>query len=240
MFAGTLFAQPHIIIKLDDLGTKNGVCPAAPVLDILLKRKIKASIGVIALRLDSTALTTLKKYTDATNDNGEKLFEVWNHGYDHSNSNPPANNREFAGTGYGFQFTHFAFADERVKKLLGLQMHTFGSPYNATDSNTLKVVEKNKMYKVFLLNGGKSEFTNGVLFMNNRVNMESATGQVNYDFFVTQYQKLKIKYPDYMVLQGHPHLYDAAKQAEFNKIIDFLISQKCEFVLPYDYYLSLK
>jgi peptidoglycan/xylan/chitin deacetylase (PgdA/CDA1 family) len=233
-------AQPKIIIKLDDLGSKNGVSTAAPVLDDLLNRKIKAALGVIANRLDKTAPQAYAKYLNATSNKGEKLFEIWHHGFDHSNNNPPNNNREFDGTSYDFQSDHFNRADQLVLKLLGVQMHTFGSPYNAIDSNTKKMIGKNPNYKVFLLSGGKSETVNGVLYMNNRVNMESATGKVNYDYFVTQYQKLKGKYPDYIVLQGHANQWDAARLAEFNKILDFLIAEKCEFVLPYDYYLSIK
>jgi peptidoglycan/xylan/chitin deacetylase (PgdA/CDA1 family) len=190
-------------MKLDDLGSKNGVSTAAPVLDDLLSRKIKAALGVIANRLDKTAPQAYSKYLNATNNTEEKLFEIWHHGFDHSNNNPPNNNREFDGTSYDFQSDHFNRADQLVLKLLGVQMHTFGSPYNAIDSNTKKVIDKNPNYKVFLLSRGKSETVNGILYMNNRVNMESATGKVNYDYFVTQYKKLKGKYTNYMVLQGH-------------------------------------
>ena len=231
-------AQSKIILKLDDIGVKNGNSKAKPVFDDLLKRKIKVSCGVIAKNLDSTSPQFFAPYLSATNDKGEKLFEIWSHGWDHSNNNPPNNNKEFDGTSYGFQLEHFNHADAYVKQLLGVQMHTFGSPYNASDSTFNKVISQNKNYKVFMLNGMKTPETNGVANFNNRVNMESSTGNVNFDYFVTQYQKLKDKYPDYMVLQGHAQQWDAAKLAEFDKILDYLIAQKCEFVLPYDYYLQ--
>jgi len=240
LLTGLTMAQPRVIIKLDDLGSKDGVTKAAPVLDLLLARKIKASFGVIAKNLDKTAPDVYAKYINAKNDKGEPLFEVWSHGYDHSNNNPPNNNPEFKGTGYVFQDEHFNRADREVLNKLGVQMHTFGSPNNATDSNTLKVLALNKNYKVIMLDGSPSGLRNGILFMNNRLNMESATGQVNYDYFVTQYQKLKTKYPDYIVMQGHPNQWDAARLAEFGKILDFLIAEKCEFVLPYQYYLKVK
>lgn len=233
-------AQPKIILKLDDLGSKNGLSTAAPVLDLLLQRKIKVAIGVIASHLDGTAKQAYAKYINATNDKGEKLFEIWSHGYDHSNNNPPNKNQEFNGTSYEFQLDHFNRADQLVKNVLGVQMHTFGAPYNASDSTFNKVISQNSNYKVFLLSNMKTKETNGVANFNNRVNMEISTGNVNYDNLVAEYQKLKSKYPDYMVLQGHANQWDAARLTQFSQILDYLIAQKCEFVLPYDYYLSTK
>ncbi len=103
-------AQPRIMIKLDDLGSRNNRSTAEPILANLLQRKIKAGLGVIASTLDSTAKNAYGKYLIATNDKGEKLFEIWNHGYNHSNNNPPDNSYEFKGTGYAFQKDHLAMA----------------------------------------------------------------------------------------------------------------------------------
>ncbi|RKR83707.1 peptidoglycan/xylan/chitin deacetylase (PgdA/CDA1 family) [Mucilaginibacter gracilis] len=231
-------AQPMVILKLDDLGSKNGTSNAAPVLDYLLDMKIKTAIGVIAVRLDSTALKAYSKYIAAKNDKNENIFEVWNHGFTHTNNNPPGGDkREFDGTGYQFQKQHFNTADSIVFKLLGVQMHTFGSPYNAVDSNTTRVIAENKNYKVVLLDGKKSGYERGILHMNNRVNMEVATGVPNFDQFVIQYNNLIGKYPDVIVLQGHPAFYDVAKFEELKKIIVFLQGKKCQFVLPYDLYV---
>lgn len=231
-------AQPKIILKLDDIGVKNNVCKASPVIDLLLQRQIKAGLGVIAINLDSTALHVFAKYLNATDANGSKLFEIWHHGLYHSNNNPPNNNQEFKGTTFTFQQEHFERADDLVRKYLGVQMHSFGAPYNASDDNTNRVIAANSNYKVFMLNNMIEPEINGIANFNNRVNMESATGMVNSTYFIDQYQKLKSKYPDYMVLQGHPNQWDAAKIAEFSKVLDFLIEQKCTFVLPYEYYLS--
>ncbi len=236
----TIIAQPRVMLKLDDLGSRNGRSTAAPVIDILVQRKTKAGLGVIAAQLDSTAGIAYGKYLTATNDKGEKLFEIWNHGYNHSNNNPPANSMEFKGTGYDFQKDHLAKAQARVKQLLGTTMRTFGSPYNASDSVTNIVIKEQGDIKVFLFGSFKTDEVPGVKNYNNRVEMEITTGQVNYDHFVADYQKYKGRYKDNMVLQGHPNMWDAARIKEFNKILDFLIAQKCEFVLPYEYYLATK
>lgn len=237
--ASNLMAQTKVIIKLDDFGSKNDKSQALSVLDLLLSRKIKASFGVIAKNLDSTAARVYGRYCTSKNEKGEKLFEVWHHGYDHSNNNPPNKNPEFSGTSYDLQKEHFDRADKVVLKTLKVQMHTFGAPNNATDTNTFKVIALNKNYKVVMLDGSTSGMRNGILFMNNRLNMENGTGKVNYEHFITQYKKLSGKYKDYFVMQGHPYLWDAEKIAEFDKVLNFLIAQKCEFVLPYEYYLKI-
>jgi peptidoglycan/xylan/chitin deacetylase (PgdA/CDA1 family) len=232
-------AQPKVILKLDDLGSKNGKSSAAPILDYLIQMKIKTSIGVIAVKLDTSALVAYSKYINAKNDQNESLFEVWNHGLTHSKDNPPGGDKkEFQGTGYQFQKAHFNKADSIVTKLLKVKMHTFGAPYNALDSNTAKVVVENSTYKVILLDGKNSTYENGILHMNNAVNMEVATGVPNYDYFVTQYNKLVNKYPDFIVIQGHPNPYDNTKFDELKRIIAFLQSKKCEFILPYEYYAA--
>lgn len=235
----TSYGQLKVFIKLDDLGSlknKN----AATVLDSILSKKIKVSIGVIAKNLDNEATEDYAPYLKARDDRGEALFEVWHHGYDHSLKNPPKDNPEFNGTSYEFQFDHFKLGDELVKKKLGVQMHTFGSPYNTADSNTVAVIYKNKAYKVFLLKGGASGYRDGILYLNNEVKMENGAGNVSYEYFLSQYQAQKEKYKDFMVLQGHPWGWDKGKLNDFLKIIAYLKSEGAVFVLPYAYYQSIK
>jgi len=235
------FAQPKIIIKLDDIAVKNTYCGGCAVFDDLLSKQIKTSIGVIAIKLDATAKPVLSKYINAKDSKGNNLFEVWCHGYDHSNNNPPHNNEEFYGTSYDFQYAHFNMADQAVLKYIGIQMHTFGAPFNFIDTNTIKVISKNKNYKVVIFSGANRTYrSNGIVYLNNRVDMENGAGNLNYDYFVTQYQKYKNKFPDYMILQGHPNGWDANKKAQFDQIIAYLIAQKCEFVLPYEYSKHVK
>jgi peptidoglycan/xylan/chitin deacetylase (PgdA/CDA1 family) len=233
LLSGFSFAGPKIILKLDDLAVKNGLCKFAPTLDYLLKKQIKAGLGAIANRMDNTALNTLSPYLNAINTNGEKLFEIWNHGLDHVNP-------EFKGTPYQYQKDHFEEADKLVSKLLGVQLHSFGTPYNASDSVTCKVISENQNYKVFMFARITAPASSGIFNLDNRVNMENGTGNPEYDFFVKNYNKFKGRYSDYMTLQGHPNQWTPETLGQFKKIIDFLISEGCEFVLPYDYVMNLK
>jgi peptidoglycan/xylan/chitin deacetylase (PgdA/CDA1 family) len=192
---------------------------------------LKAALGAIADGLDSTTLKTLRPYLEAKNSVGDNLFEIWNHGLDHIRP-------EFQGTDYTYQKTHFDLADEKIKRIIGVQMHTFGTPFNGSDTNTNKVVAQNENYKVFLFSRVVPKIKSGILYLDHRTNMEDGTGNPEFSFLRDNYLKNKAEYKDYMVLQGHPNMWSPEKIDQFKKIIDFLISEGCEFVLPFYYYQS--
>jgi peptidoglycan/xylan/chitin deacetylase (PgdA/CDA1 family) len=232
-FSAFSFSAPKIILKLDDLSVKKGICEFVPTLDYLIQRQIKAGLGIIASRNDSTALQTLMPYINAKNTKGDNLFEIWHHGLDHVRP-------EFLGTGFEYQKSHFEEADQIAKNLLGIQMNTFGTPYNGSDSTTNRVISENPNYKVFMFSSLNTSEKNGILYLDNRVNMENGTGNPEFAYFKENYTKYKGNYADYMILQGHPNKWTPEKLEQFKLIVDFLISEGCEFVLPYDYWHSLK
>jgi peptidoglycan/xylan/chitin deacetylase (PgdA/CDA1 family) len=230
-FSELIFSAPKIILKLDDLSVKSGMCQCLPVMDYLLQKELKAGFGIISNKNDNTVLSTLTPYLKAKNSKNEVLFEIWHHGFDHIKP-------EFQGTGYEYQKSHFVQADQQINKLLGIQMHSFGSPYNATDSVTEKVISENQNYQVFMFSSLKKHEKSDILYLDHRVNMENGTGKPEYDYFIENYNKSKANYQDYMILQGHPGQWTTEKLDQFKKIIDFLISEGCEFVTPHEYYLS--
>jgi peptidoglycan/xylan/chitin deacetylase (PgdA/CDA1 family) len=225
-------SQPKIILKLDDFEVKNGVCPSTLTLDYLVRNKIKAGLGFIANRLDYSTSKTLQQYVLAKNFDGERLFEVWNHGLDHFRP-------EFLGTGYVYQKNHFDRATKIIEELLGVKLRTFGTPYNESDSITNRVVSENYEYKVLLFSKIEPNPNSGILNLINRTNMENGTGNPEYSYFVANYNKFKDIYSDYMVLQGHPNKWKAGELDQFKQIVVFLIAQGCEFVTPYEYYLRI-
>lgn len=225
-------AAPKIILKLDDIKVQKGICPSIPAMDLLKKKKVKAGFGVVASRFDSTAVNVLKPYLNATNAKGEKLFEIWNHGLYHVKM-------EFKGTDYTFQKEHFTQADQLIKNLLGIQMHSFGTPGNASDSVTNQIISEFPEYKVFMFSSVIPQSTKGLIYLNNMVNMENGTGNIDYKYLLDNYEKHKNKYTDYMILQGHPNQWTPEKLEQFKLIIEFLQKEGCEFVLPQEYYSSL-
>jgi peptidoglycan/xylan/chitin deacetylase (PgdA/CDA1 family) len=223
------FTAPKIILKLDDLRATNESDKSARTLDFLVQRNVKAGFGVIANSLESNTFKNLLPYIKATNASGESLFEIWNHGYDHACP-------EFSNRTYDYQETHFEQADQLIFKLLGIQMHSFGTPCNKSDTLTNGIISQNPNYKVFLFSSVKPANTTDVLYLNNRVNIEISAGVPDSAYFVTNYLKSLDKYSDYMVLQAHPPMFTPAAFVEFKKCIDYLIKQDCEFVTPYEYY----
>ncbi len=220
-----------IMLKLDDLQVLNGVCPSIATMDYLKQKQVKAGLGAIANRFDATAPSTLNSYLSAVNSEGDKLFEIWHHGLDHVDP-------EFKGTGYEYQKSHFDQATQLIKNLLGVQMHSFGTPFNASDAATNTVISEDPNYKAFMFPSIPAPASSGIVNLTKRVDMENGVGNPEYAFFVTNYNTYKTTY-DYMVLQGHPNQWTSAKLDQFKLIVEYLIAQGCEFVLPYDYYLSL-
>lgn len=221
--------SPKIIIKLDDLMALKGKCTGIPVMNYLISNQIKFTYGVIANGIDETSYKTLEPYINAVDSNGENLLEIWHHGYDHVIP-------EFRDRTYEYQKQHFEDADKRINELLNIQMHTFGAPGNATDSITPLVISENPNYKVFMLGYGYTKKYDNLQHWMQRVEMENGTGNVNFDFFLANYNKYKGTFKNYMIFQGHPNGWDEAKLNEFSRIIDYLKKDSCEFILPYDEY----
>ena len=144
---------------------------------------------------------------------------------------------EFSGMPYAFQKAHFDSATNIIKSKLGIQMHTFGAPYNQNDATFLQVMGEDTNYKVIMFSQVTPSPTAGFVNLSNRVFIESATGVPDSAYFMTSYLSKKGTYTDYMVMQGHAYAWTtAAKQAEFQKIVNFLISEGVQFTTPYEYW----
>jgi hypothetical protein len=75
----------QVILKLDDLRAASYFYPSLPTYDTLVAKKVKASFGVNKMEtLTPSQITTLKYYLAQTTVSGDTLFEIWNHGLDHS------------------------------------------------------------------------------------------------------------------------------------------------------------
>ena len=156
---------------------------------------------------------------------GNRLFEFWHHGYDHKRP-------EFGGASYEHQKRHFELADSLGKAMLGVELITFGAPFNQVDSLTARVIQENGNYRyVFFANERLFQGAD-VCVLNNRINMEDGTGKVDYKYFLKNYKAGGAVEKPYIVLQGHPNQWDEQRIKEFVQIIEFLQKEGCEFVLP--------
>ncbi len=225
-------AQLRVILKLDDISAKNGQCQVLPLMKYLIDRNVKASYGIIADRLDSTAYSLLKPVIQARDKNGRAMAEFWNHGLTHSRQ---GNVFEFKGMSSELQKAHLDAAHLLVQKNLGVTMTTFGAPFNATDSVCLKVVSENPAYKKVFFS--KVEISTPVSFkrINNHVPMEKETGVPDFGYFLEQMKNNTAFLNEGIVLQGHPGKWKDAGLQEFKKILAYLDSLDCVYVLPADF-----
>jgi hypothetical protein len=147
---------------------------------------------------------------------------------------------EFDGRPYDYQKAHFDSATKAVKMKLGVQMRTFGAPYNQIDTTFIRVFSEDTSYKVLLFGQNNPNPSTDAVNLTKRVNIESATGVPSYSTFLADYSTKKATYTEYMVMQGHPYQWTTtAKMNEFKQIVEYLISEGVKFVTPYEYYRYL-
>lgn len=225
-----------IILKLDDV---SGASPMWKKVFAFLKEKnIKSSAGVIcnSLQGDKKAYYAWIK---EVNDTG--LVEFWHHGWDHKMwEENGVKLQEFKGPSYEQQKQHLVDAQNIMKEKTGITFRTFGAPFNAVDDNTIKALNEMEDIKVFLYGNKKqaAELPNMMVLERTQMNIEQPLFLPNSERIKTDYAKLKGKH-DVFVIQGHPNNWAPEERyAEFVRLIEFLISENCEFVTPYEYYQS--
>ena len=73
----------------------------------------------------------------------------------------------------------------------------------------------------------------GKLVLRRSLNLEHAVGKVDYQTFLRAYQNQRMR--DYLVLQGHPMMWDAARLEAFKQIVEQLQEDGWIFVTPYEF-----
>lgn len=217
-------SAPKIVIKLDDFKPARGGVHARwhRVADFAAERRIKVGFGIIAQSLDADS-PAFFAWTKERHASG--AIEFWFHGWDHSEEGQL---REFSGRPYDYQKKHVVDSQRLAREKLGFAFRSFGAPFNAVDATAAQVIGEDPDLAVWMY--GKPGETGGKLALERAfaVNLESPTIIANYGAFIEGYAHNRGA--AYFVLQGHPAGWDDARYAEFVKIVDFLISQKAEFV----------
>lgn len=224
-----------VLLKADDLVYDNKTNISAKwvkFINLICKKKIKASIGLIANSIEngnSKYIDILKSLSHNNN------FEIWNHGYDHTvqkvNENGVVYN-EFKNSPYEYQLEHLRKAQDLVKEKIGYVMHTFGAPGNGIDNNTILALEQFEEIKVWYFG---IEGSSKLVIKRN--------GEIEYPVLNPVFNDFVQKYNpqlEYIALQIHPNAWDDKKFEEFNKITDYLINNKATFINPNEYHLYLE
>lgn len=219
----------QIIIKADDL---RGMHPNwQRFVDIIEKRHIKASIGIICDSLENPK----PEYVQwIRNIQAKGLIEFWCHGYDHKQwTENGLSLREFAGTSYEHQKQHLSQSVELARQKLGFAFQSFGAPFNATDAVTARVLVEEPDIKVVLYGDKKQAAGKIILDRIPEVNIENPLFIPNPEKLAAGFQA----HPErpYFVIQGHPPQWIDAGFSNFEKILDFLTEQGCGFATPSEF-----
>jgi peptidoglycan/xylan/chitin deacetylase (PgdA/CDA1 family) len=227
-----------IIIKADDLRVHKGKIHPQWVqfIDYIKESGIKASIGIICDSLEGDNPEYVQSIKDLQ---ASGQFEFWQHGYDHKEWQEGEKKVfEFQGATYDHQKKNFARANELAKEKLGFAFRTFGAPFNATDAETLKVLEEDGDIRVWLYGkpfGDKDSSAKKIVL--DRlwdVNIENPLFVPNSQKFIEGYKKHPDR--DYFVIQGHPSRWsEPGRFEEFKKIVEFLKGEGAIFITPHEY-----
>jgi peptidoglycan/xylan/chitin deacetylase (PgdA/CDA1 family) len=192
---------------------------------------VKVSAGIICESLQDEKpayCAWLKKYQSSG------LVEFWNHGWDHKKweADKGKEVKEFAGSGYAHQKKHYQQSQAIMKKVLGVAPIAFGTPYNASDADTSKVMKEDPNLRLYFCNVGKAHESILSAQMILRGEPDGA-GKPDFKKFKADYvSKKKVSFT---VLQFHPNNFSDEHFSEYSKILDFMLAEGWTFVLPFEY-----
>lgn len=222
-----------VVLKLDDLNTRGGSVPNTwrRVTTLARERNFKVSIGIICESFD---YGNASYFDYIKTEHASGRVEFWFHGWDHKQwEENGVKLMEFKGTPYEHQKEHFVKAQTNAREKLGFAFTTFGSPFNATDTVTNRVLAEDTDIKIFLYGQPTDAGPSGKLVLDRvgDVNIENPLFVPNAEKFIAGYRKHAAKRA-YFVVQGHPAQWNDERWSEFVKIIDFLVENKIPILTP--------
>jgi peptidoglycan/xylan/chitin deacetylase (PgdA/CDA1 family) len=201
-------------------------------LHYVVSEKIKTSVGVVvnSLNTEDERYFGLLRYLNNTG-----YIELWNHGYEHllgAQAEDGSPYDEFRYSSLDYQTNQLRKSQKLAKEKLGLTLRTFGAPGNAIDSTTILALNKFDEIKVWFFGLEGSE----KLVLGRSKEMEYPIGKPDYQNFVRNFDSTRV----YTVFQIHPNQWEEKEIEEFKKIIEYLKERHSNFILPYEYYNSVR
>ena len=225
-------AMKIAIIKADDV--RGPTEQWGRFIDISAQRNVKVSCGVICESL-ANATKEYKDWLIAHENSG--FVEFWNHGWDHKKwEENGVTIKEFRGSGYAHQKKHFTDAQDILQNVLGHPPLAFGTPYNASDEDTARVLQENNSIQLFF--GYQDTPFGGATSAKMALRGEpDGTGKPNAAKFAEQYNKMKDTLT-FAAIQFHPNsgnFKNGSGLDEYAKTLDILLNDGWTFMLPREY-----
>ncbi len=231
--AGMACAAPKVILKLDDL-SQRGAVPGQGVMwswiktDKMLEREnVKAAIGIIGDSLEEPSEEYIKWIKGRM---ACRRYVLWNHGYVHKEF-------EFKGPSKEEQKETLLKTQRLAKEKLGLTLHSFCSPWGNQDTNTVAALNEIPELTGWLFGNAMGLPCPAYVFPR-VVNLEYPVMNPNFEKTKAAYES-KGRNLEMFVLQGHPNGWDDKRLAEFEKVVQFLKAEGCEFIFPEEWIQSV-
>ena len=219
--------DPVVILRFDDLKDSNTE-KFDRAIEVLNKYGIDASCGVIGHGLGSEELyeAIIRYY--------ENGAEIWHHGYLHEGD-------EYDGATAESVIENFAKTLDLIKENCGIDITSFGAPYNRTNSVALEAIQEAfPQIKCVMASEDKNDVGEIVNF---RAIMtfegESATGKIDLEGFTETFENYR--HNEYVVIYCHPGSWKDADFETFDQLLEYLIGEGVTFMTPSeaaDHYLE--
>ncbi|MEI6077069.1 MAG: polysaccharide deacetylase family protein [Verrucomicrobiota bacterium] len=226
-----------VIIKADDFTGTNQAW--SNFLEASRAAGVKVSIGVITRSMRENL--PVQDWMRAQENKGD--VEFWNHGWDHKRwSTNDFSISEFQGSGLVNQREHLIRSQAALKKLLGHDVITLGTPYNGFDSETAQAMNESPALRLFFTytTNPKTEAVrqrvDTRIALLDIVNEAEGTGKPNAARLAAL---LANRPPGPVSLQFHPPYFDAPHLDEYRKILADLKVYGYATMLPSEYVAAL-
>ncbi|MFM2007836.1 MAG: hypothetical protein RLZZ09_3491 [Pseudomonadota bacterium] len=159
------------------------------------------------------------------------LTEFWTAG------KPPRDNPD----PYNPQFDHLSRTQDFLARVLGVQSHSFGAPFNRTDHHTRAALARLPDILVWMCHTPTERPAPTSQMLLGFDTLIEAWGPYRIDAKPLQ-DKWSAKYSKqpYLVIQLHPANWDHNNQGliKFQELVTFLKGKGSRFMTPYQYYLE--
>ena len=196
---------------------------------------IKVGIGVICTNIIGSNSNTIAQWMQAQEAKGD--VEFWNHAWDHTEWTNTGGQTvsEYYGSGLAYMQQHMAQSQAALLNALGHNVISFGTPYNAFDTNTAAVINATSALRLFFASSVTTVRTDGLnanVAAVKIISESDGTGMPNSTNFIATYPSGPA---GPVSLQFHPPYFDAAHLVEYQKIIQFLQTNSYALLLPAEF-----
>jgi peptidoglycan/xylan/chitin deacetylase (PgdA/CDA1 family) len=184
---------------------------------------IPVSIGLITKSLQSGG-----RYVTYLRGLDPDMVELWHHGWDHQLS--PARH-EFSGSGLEHQREHLRRGLEIARRVLGIDLHTFGAPGNSTDGDTVRALAELEVFEVVFF---RPDEVPGKITLRPSLGIEASPGKLRpAGELRAAYEAAQARHDPLLVLQIHPAAYTEADWSSLATSLRFLSRDEGRrFALP--------